>query len=403
MNLKDDLEVFNFEDKGNLQGMSLMIRSSTKISPEEKDLEEEIKSLKEELIKCKEVFRLQQEEEILNWGKELEVEREKFMSLREEGRKNLDFITVEKDNLIAEKKMKIEALLKENEVYQKEIEGNNEEFSRFSKEKKELEMKVDEKNVELKEKEGKILELLSEIERINVNLIIENSEKISSLVKDIENFRVKLKENQDLLNEKEDSLKEKEQIISFLSQEIESIKARIQLNHGEISNSQQEKDNLEQKLKENDGLLKEKDQKISALLQEIDSYNMKIKSNTGSNFKEKLKSLNDSHESEMKALQDQLKDLMKHSKPQGSQKPEESFGLEDLKKEKIRLENLLVSYKLNALEEKNFLGSELKRAEEEAVDAKMKYAQVSMDKDYYQMKYQQLVKEVKKKGLDMKV
>ena len=116
--------------------------------------------------------------------------------------------------------------------------------------------------------------------------------------------------------------------------------------------------------------------------------------------KEKLKNLKETNENELKSLQEQIKELYKQNSNQKT--IEMNQIIEDLKKEKYKFENLVSSNKLSYMEEKNFLDTELKRAEEQAVDAKMKYAQVSLDKDYYQMKYQQLVKEVKKRNIDIK-
>ena len=80
-----------------------------------------------------------------------------------------------------------------------------------------------------------------------------------------------------------------------------------------------------------------------------------------------------------------------------------NYEFEELKQEKSKLENTIQMNKLSFLEEKSFLESEMKRAEEEAVDAKMKYAQVSMDKDYFQLKFLRLNKEIKKRNIDIKV
>ena len=68
-----------------------------------------------------------------------------------------------------------------------------------------------------------------------------------------------------------------------------------------------------------------------------------------------------------------------------------------MRSEKKKLELTVLSNK----EEVQFLESEKRRAEEEAVEAKLKYAQVSMDKDLFQMKFGKLVKEMKKRGIEI--
>lgn len=67
------------------------------------------------------------------------------------------------------------------------------------------------------------------------------------------------------------------------------------------------------------------------------------------------------------------------------------------------MENTIALNKIGFQEEKSFIVSEMRRAEEEAVDAKIKYAEVSTDKDFFQFKYNKIIKELKKRNIDLKI
>ncbi len=67
--------------------------------------------------------------------------------------------------------------------------------------------------------------------------------------------------------------------------------------------------------------------------------------------------------------------------------------VENFQAEKMRLENYLAKVKLELINEKNFLLGELKNAEKVAVEAKLKYAQVSTERDYFEFQYKSLLKE----------
>ena len=55
--------------------------------------------------------------------------------------------------------------------------------------------------------------------------------------------------------------------------------------------------------------------------------------------------------------------------------------------------------KLKFIEERTNMLGNLKRAEEEMMEYKMKYAQVALDKDYFLIKYQNLMKEMQRKNI----
>ena len=72
---------------------------------------------------------------------------------------------------------------------------------------------------------------------------------------------------------------------------------------------------------------------------------------------------------------------------------------DDLKLQNDRLTQTLLKIKLGFIEERTNMLANLKRAEEESMDSKMKYAQVALDKDYYYIKYQNLVKELQRRNI----
>lgn len=88
---------------------------------------------------------------------------------------------------------------------------------------------------------------------------------------------------------------------------------------------------------------------------------------------------------------------------QFSQKLRELFALEELKREKSRLESSINSLKQAFYEEKAFLQAELQRSESQAIDAKLRLAEISLDKEFLQMKLKKMDKELKNKGIVLKI
>ena len=76
--------------------------------------------------------------------------------------------------------------------------------------------------------------------------------------------------------------------------------------------------------------------------------------------------------------------------------------IKTLKSEKNRLEDVIMKGKLGFMEERTILQNQIKHAEELVIDLKMKYAQTSLDKDYYLIKYKDLIQECKNKGWNIK-
>lgn len=67
-----------------------------------------------------------------------------------------------------------------------------------------------------------------------------------------------------------------------------------------------------------------------------------------------------------------------------------------LKKEVPKLEHLLMKSRLDAVEERAALQREIKEREEKNVELKVKLAKMAFDKDYYLIKYQEIVKDVER-------
>lgn len=216
-------------------------------------------------------------------------------------------------------------------------------------------------------------------------------------------LKQQIEENNKNLSEKDKILTEKIEENQILQGEIQNLTAKLTETEKNLDEKSKEIEIITKKMVENNSnldstLLAEKEKILKIKTGEVETLKQEInkKEEEIVNLNKKIKNLNENHEKEMKSLQE----LCKSSVSKPSQ--ETSFALEELKKEKNRLENLLNSNKQGFLEEKVFLEGELKRAEEQAIDAKMKYAQVSLDKEFYQMKFQQIAKEIKRRNLDIK-
>lgn len=68
-----------------------------------------------------------------------------------------------------------------------------------------------------------------------------------------------------------------------------------------------------------------------------------------------------------------------------------------MRKEIPRLEQLLLKSRLNAVEERASLQNELKGLEEKNIELKVKLAQMAFDKDYFKIKYEEILKDMHRK------
>ena len=130
--------------------------------------------------------------------------------------------------------------------------------------------------------------------------------------------------------------------------------------------------------------LKETEEKVKVLTSEISELKMK--------HTQKVQTITQSHEKELQSLQE----LLKSAKGQTER-------LEVLEREKIKLESENKRINEDFEKERKFMENEVKLVEEMAVNAKMQYAEISMERDRFQFKYQKAIKEAKKLGVELKV
>eukprot|EP01017_Pseudomicrothorax_dubius_P033648 TRINITY_DN4524_c0_g1_i14.p1 TRINITY_DN4524_c0_g1~~TRINITY_DN4524_c0_g1_i14.p1 ORF type:complete len:576 (-),score=179.62 TRINITY_DN4524_c0_g1_i14:179-1906(-) len=106
-----------------------------------------------------------------------------------------------------------------------------------------------------------------------------------------------------------------------------------------------------------------------------------------------LKNMQESYRIEVKNLQEQAKRAGQElvAKEIMVVKAALSAELETVKNENQRLQNFIIHNQKQFADELNFLREELKLAENTAIDAKLQFAQAASDKDYYQLKYKQLL------------
>ena len=121
--------------------------------------------------------------------------------------------------------------------------------------------------------------------------------------------------------------------------------------------------------------------------------------------------LKESHDFEIQNYKDQIKNTFEemqeirrkniHNSSENNLREEITVLLEEnekLRDDLSRLEIYLANSKTQWVDENVFLQSELNMAEKVAIDAKIQFAQVSTDKDYYQFKYKELLKGSKKRS-----
>lgn len=253
--------------------------------------------------------------------------------------------------------------------------------------------------VDEKEKNKKVEELMAEIKVLKEEEIVNLKKELDREKNDFQCYReIKENEKEAFIKEKEELLKiliEKDSLINqkeaFINEKEAFIREKEALIK-EIDSFIKEKDSIiiekDSLINEKDSIIKLKDSIIiekEVLIKEKEFFIKDLQSKTDS-FDNNLQELKTSHETALQSLQN-------------SSKPSNEIPLIELEQEKLRLEQLIDSNKRSFLEEKSIFENELKITEKEAVEAKMKYAQVSMDKEYYQMKYHQLVKEIQKRNI----
>lgn len=197
-----------------------------------------------------------------------------------------------------------------------------------------------------------------------------------------DSIKVLTEENLKLKEELDETRKElqkiKEEEISNWEKELAKEKELFKSFRIEKENSSNEKvAELEKKLKETE-------EKVKVLTSEISELKMK--------HTQKVQSLTQSHEKELQSLQD----LLKSAKGQTER-------LEVLEREKGKLESEIKRLNEDFEKERKFMENEVKLVEDMAVNAKMQYAEISMERDRFQFKYQKAIKEAKKLGVELKV
>ena len=232
-----------------------------------------------------------------------------------------------------------------------------------------------EENVKLKQE---LEEIRFEFQKVKEEEIA-NWEK--ELTKEKELFKSYRQEKEELGNERvvelERKLRESEEKVVELERKLkESEEKTVELER-KLRESEEKVVELERKVRESEEKLKGLNSEVSDL---------KLKQT------QKLQSLSQSHEKEVQSLQE----LLKSAKGQTER-------LEALEREKAKIESDLKRVNEDFEKERKFMENEVKLVEEMAVSAKMQFAEVSMDRDRFQFKYQKALKEAKKFGVELKV
>jgi len=97
-----------------------------------------------------------------------------------------------------------------------------------------------------------------------------------------------------------------------------------------------------------------------------------------------------------------IENIQNQNQGQGLENIEKVFHqLESVTSEKKELDNKYIQLKREYEEEKKFLEDELKHTEETAIDAKLKYAIIATEKDYFEHEHKLIINELKRKKINI--
>ena len=97
-----------------------------------------------------------------------------------------------------------------------------------------------------------------------------------------------------------------------------------------------------------------------------------------------------------------LENIQIQNQGQGLENIEKAFlQLENLTQEKKEMENKYFKLKREYEEEKKFLEEELKHTEEAAIEAKLQFAIIATEKDYFEHEHKIIIHELKKKKINI--
>lgn len=97
-----------------------------------------------------------------------------------------------------------------------------------------------------------------------------------------------------------------------------------------------------------------------------------------------------------------IENIQIQNQGQGLENIEKMFHqLETVTLEKKELENKYIKLKREYEEEKKFLEDELKHTEETAIDAKLKFAEICTEKDYFEHEHKMIIAELKRKKINI--
>ena len=161
----------------------------------------------------------------------------------------------------------------------------------------------------------------------------------------------------------------------------------------------EENEKLKKKL-ENFEEIKRKNKNLEIYCKEMDTLNNELKleiENSKENCEFEIGKYKEQNEALWNENQKLINEQLNNEK--NNKKPENYESILE-KNEEIKIENnnLKITHendKIEWLQEKKFIESELKLAENVTIEAKLKYAEVATDKDYYHFKYKEMLKKIK--------
>lgn len=134
------------------------------------------------------------------------------------------------------------------------------------------------------------------------------------------------------------------------------------------------------------------------LLQEIEKTNMREAEITKNNQQNRRQTL----EGLKKFPPNFLENMQLQNQGQGYESIEKAIQqLENLNNEKKEIEGKFYKLKREYEEEKIFLENELKKTEETAVEAKLQYAIIATEKDYFEHEHKLIIQELKRKNINI--